>query len=206
MIELTVRQAQLYELILAKKTPTEIIEATGVTRQRLAIIRQQLITKGVIKERFTLPQAAVTEQDYPWVPAPHVEKVGITLPDMQLRLAYAIDNQRKGDQTVPPIRTVRWNNWAVQGVPILNRNGTSGRSSAHLVPDLRVVTVDHLGTDSGVVFRASVREPWAETDTLRALASFLGNSSALTRDLTLVIACAIGVDPVPDLKDKETDQ
>lgn len=199
MINLSMRQAQLYELLLRKAEPPEIEKVTGLSRQRVAVIRQQLIDLGVIKNRFDLPPGAESTEDYPWVPTPLIERVGMALPDMQLRLTYATDTQRKGDQTVPPIRLARWPMpepyWFVQAVPCLNRNGTSGRSAAHLVPSERAVLIDNLQTHWATEFRASVREPWAETDTLRVLGKC---RPGLVEDMTLVIACALGVDPVAD--------
>ena len=162
-----------------------------MTRQRLAKYRGQLADRGVIRRRGDVPKFSKVTEDYPWesTGVPVAEKVELPA-GSRLRLAFPQEVQRHKD--VPPIRLVLWHQWSVQGIPMRSPDGKGPKES---LPDDRVVVVIDLERGSKRAVLVPLRLPWKESDT-RALR--LAGAGRHVRQLTLMIACAAGVEAIMD--------
>jgi hypothetical protein len=180
---------------IVNKTPmAELAKQMGtggrpLSRQRIAKYRGALRDRGVIRRRDDVPKYSKVTEEYAWVPTdtPVVERVELPA-GARLRLALPQEVQR--NQEVPPIRLVLWESWSVQGIPMRRPDG---RGPKDALPTHRVVVIAHLerGTERAVL--VPLREPWAESQTqgLR-----LAGAGQHVRELTMMIACAVGVEAV----------
>jgi hypothetical protein len=196
--EVSDRMLEVLDAIRQRLTPAEAMRTLGMSRSHFNTTVRRLRDRGVIRRREDLPQHAVWSEEYPYevTGEPVVYRPAIP-PDARLRLAYPVDSQR--DLTVPPVRHVRWDRWSVQGVPVLNFDGSSGRRASDLVPEWRVVVVadlDHPEPEEVQVFLASTHHRWSESVTDR-----LGWDGEDRWEMTLVIACAVGVEAIMDMAD-----
>lgn len=190
-VEVSGRMLDVLDTITRQLLPREALTELGMSRSQFGANVRKLRERGVIRRLGSLPDDAQWSLEYPYevtgVPVVYRQELP---PKAQLRLTYPVDSQR--DMTVPPVRHVRWGSWSVQGVPLLNLDGTSGRSASDRVPHLRAVVAADLANPRWVeVFLASTRVRWSETQTAGE-----GWDGPECRDMTLVIACAVGVEAV----------
>lgn len=195
-VELTPREFEFYQAILNQVPMAELAVRMGtggrpLSRQRLAKYRYQLADRGVIRRRGDVPKHSKVTEEYAWEPTgvPVVEKVALPA-GARLRLAFPQEVQRHTE--VPPIRLVMWEGWSVQGIPMRRPDG---RGPKDALPTHRVVVVTDLARDVSRVFLARLRQPWKESDT-RVLR--LAGAGRHVRELTLMIACAVGVEAIMD--------
>lgn len=196
VVELTPREYLVYQAILNKVPMADLAVTMGtggrpLTRQRMSKYRGQLVDRGVIRRRGDVPKFSKVTEEYPWEPTgvPVVEKTELPA-GSRLRLAYPQEVQRC--QEVPPIRLVLWKSWSVQGIPMRSPDGKGPKES---LPEDRVVVVIDLERDSKRAVLVPLRHPWTESDT-RALR--LPGVGRYVRELTLIIACVVGVEAITD--------
>jgi DNA-binding MarR family transcriptional regulator len=199
MSELTPRMWQVFDAIKAGKLRHEIAEELGIGRSAVTNHMRKLVDCGLIRRRNDLPATARWDERYPWVVTEDEAHATyrLALPrDATLRLRYPQETER--DVSVAPARVVRWQRWTVQG---LLPQRPDGRAPWELLPEHRVVLIDLLD-DHGVVwsteFRASRSMHWRESQT-QFIAWPMTPSPEFVRDMTLVIACAVGVESLMDL-------
>jgi hypothetical protein len=200
--EISDRMQQVLDTLARQLTPSQAMAELGMSRSQFGTNVRKLRERGIVRRRDDLPLDAAWSQEYPYVltGAPTTYRPAMP-PEARLRLAYPVDSQR--DLTVPPHRHVAWRQWSVQSAPLLNLDGSSGRSASDRTPEFRVVVATDLAglqaqpdeVDQAVgTFIASVRRRWSETATRN-----LGWEGDEGRDMTLVIACAVGVEAVLDI-------
>lgn len=213
MPEPTPRMRQVFDLISAGKSRQQIADELGIGTTRVTNITRKLIERGLIIRKGHIPAAARWTEEYPWeiVEDEALATYRLALPQgARLRLAYPQETER--DVSVAPARVIRWNRWTVQGL-LMQR--PDGKPPTELLADHRIVVIDDLKTGWGTQFRAprwrqeqpGQRAPtrWRESDT-RRLPWPVDEYAAIANapsDMTLVIACAIGVEAVMDLSAEE---
>jgi hypothetical protein len=195
-VELPPREYQVYRAIVDKVPMAELAKSMGtggrpLSRQRLAKYRGQLRDRGVIRRRDDVPKYSKVTEEYAWEPTdvPVVERVELPA-GARLRLAFPQEVQR--DQEVPPIRLVLWQSWSVQGIPMRRPDGKGPKDA---LPEHRAVVIADLERETERAILVPLREPWKESDT-RALR--LAGVGRHVREMTMMIACAVGVEAILD--------
>lgn len=204
-MEVSQRLIQAWRAVVVERlTPAQAIEKYGFgSPQLFNKYVQKLVKEGYIKRRSDIAEWVKWEDTYPYEPTGKDLQYSPTPPGAKLRATWPVE--RQGDLTVPTIRVVRWKHWVVQGVPILRLDGSAGRSGRppdDKIPNLRVVVIsnaeelsDPPAPDDGLLFLASVRDRWYQTDTeLEVPLTFEPDSAGMT----LAIASVLGVDAVLD--------
>jgi hypothetical protein len=202
------RLAQAWRAVVVERlTPAQAMAKYGFgSRQLFSNYVSKLVTLGYIYRRNDLPEWSRWEDTYPYEPTGKPFQWTPVPDQAKLRLTWPAETQ--GDLTVPTIRAVRWGDWLVQGVPVLRLDGSTGRSGRppdDKTPNLRVVVISNVTEvadpptmDDGIVFLASVRDRWHESDTGTYAGPF-DDPVGMTR----VIACALGVEAVIDVSEPE---
>ena len=189
----------VWEGVLAQKPPGQIAKEQTWSPQYVSLLLGQLRDKGCIQRVGTLPSYGRYREQYPWTAReddPPVYKPALP-PVAKLRQEYIPTSQR--DRTVRPIRIVEWLCVVVQGVPIARSDGKGPKEA---LTDRCVVVIDNVEVGTTwkypeMLFRASLRERWRESQT--AALWPVGVTLGECRAMTLVIACAIGVEALLDL-------
>jgi len=205
--QVSLRLIQAWRAVVVERlTPTQAIEKYDFRSPQLFNkYVQKLVAQGYIYRRRDIPDWVEWAETYPYEPTGKPMAYSPPPPDARLRVTWPAESQ--GDLTVPTIRAVKWGKWLVQGVPILRLDGSAGRSGRppdDKIPNLRVVVIsDTTDLDDppdadvdGIVFLASVRDRWRESDTvLQVPTQVEPDSVAMTR----CIACALEVEAVIDV-------
>ena len=203
-VELTPREFRVYKAIVDKIPMAELAKQMGtggrpLSRQRLAKYRGQLRDRGVIRRRDDVPKYSKVTEEYAWEPTevPVVERVKLPA-GARLRLAFPQEVQRHRE--VPPIKLVLWKSWSVQGIPMRRPDGKGPKDA---LPTHRVVVIADLERDTQRPVLVPLRRDWSESDTQALRLSGVGRH---VREVTMMIACAVGVEAVLDRNVIEGDQ
>lgn len=199
VVALTDREWDLLDALKRNETIVDVAKRWHTTRQNVANLRSSLIAKGVIAVDPDHP-AGYLRMDvaYPWVYPGGVEvRYRPALPpSAYLRARYATETTR--DQTVNPVRFVRWPARAVtvQGLPPCRPdNARPIRRS----PEHRVVWVCIDDDPRSWAFPVRLDRDWCESLTEHELYDRPSDPDKLAmtpdyrRGLTEMIAAAAGV-------------
>lgn len=204
VVELPPREFQVYRAIVDKVDMAELARRMGtggrpLSRQRIAKYRGALRDRGVIRRRDDVPKFSKVTEEYAWEPTdiPVVERVELPA-GARLRLAFPQEVQRHNE--VPAIRLVLWEGWSVQGIPMRRPDG---RGPKDALPTHRVVVIADLERGATRAVLVPLRSPWLESDTV---ALRLTGAGRHVQELTMMIACAVGVEAILDRNVTEGDQ
>lgn len=179
---------EVWRLVKAHRTPTEIGDELGFSRTTANKKIDQLVELGVVFRVGDLPAGAIIDWAYPWhTPA----DAPVLPPGATLCVEYTQESQR--DLRVRPVTRVSWPPWDIQGVPYLREDG---RRPKDATPDRALVVATNLDTGEELVWRASVRHRWSETDTWMHLPDLIREEIP---DMTRAIATALGVQALLDI-------
>ena len=202
MAKLPQRQQLYLEAVRDKKTPEQIAREWGTSRQNVDNTRRALIRKGLIHRRDGVPRWMKYAKKYPLqIVSKEVQQSRVLLPP-EATLRELHPRESLIGLTLEPITVVKWpaQQLTVQGIPVIRPDLKRIRVAQ---PEHRIVWAVH---DDGRqwVFAANRLRMWAESHTVQEFirnpgAPTWGGDEEAVRNLTLVVAAAVGVEAALDL-------